>query len=887
MAEYYKVDSRKITLREYWNILPSWKSLVPWVAKWLNIQVPFGSGFRLPDTVRELEVAESEFSPYARSKLQPLLDECLQLGFHSPRFYSFETIRRDARTSFIALLHRSGEFTLRLMHTRATMANPPVETQLVVLLSELNDGTFFFTSDQKPKFLTGPGIMANRLVGAGPARLLESHQKKLAALMLRNPPKPVHSAEALDQVWDRYEKASQDFSVRRGLYVQMSPTEVEGEQKKLETAQTMTASGLEHADVLVELNQLQNKKGGWGNAILIFVVSMVLFIGVGSQRRSWKYALMLVPILFVHELGHYVAMRAFDYRNLRMFFLPFFGAAVSGRHYNVAGWKKVIVSMMGPAPGILLGAVIGGIGLVSHQALLIQTALVMLILNGINLLPVLPLDGGWIVHALFFCRHPLFDATFRVMAVVALVVGGMYSGDKVLMYLGIFMLFGVPAAYRIARTTDALRKRGVPLASPDDQTIPTETAQAIIAEVKKSLPKMATNKMLAQRALQIFETLNARPPGWLATIGLLFAYVTSLGMAAVFAAVFIVGQRGGFRGGLVDAANQPKRTLVCGTSSSWRGSQAGAVSETPPITIIANFSKRGDATKWFQMLTNRLPSSGSLRTFGDSLLLTLTERGDAVRKQWFDELRRHTKEVFVDSTNYPAILSVSCLLIDETRAKELESELNEYFYNDSTRSLIPPWLPDDRRTAEQRAAHQLARKTYLRAQNGKWDGYTDAKMLALQKRIASAQRQGDEAEVKTLTQQMTGLAEDLGKQRLNRLKAGEEGPMDTAVIDLFNSLPAITTRTNQDVTKTILQEIAQRMGQLPLMNDRVAPSDDRFSTSGGSVSSKGRTLLLNWISFKRISDGAPALIDWLCGRGCTDLKYDIRSGTGSNRDEEE
>jgi len=74
MAQCYRVDSRKITLREYWNILPSWKALVPWVAKWLNIQMPFGSGFRLPDTVRELEVAESEFSPHARAKLQPLLD---------------------------------------------------------------------------------------------------------------------------------------------------------------------------------------------------------------------------------------------------------------------------------------------------------------------------------------------------------------------------------------------------------------------------------------------------------------------------------------------------------------------------------------------------------------------------------------------------------------------------------------------------------------------------------------------------------------------------------------------------------------------------------------------------------------------------------------------
>ena len=51
--------------------------------------------------------------------------------------------------------------------------------------------------------------------------------------------------------------------------------------------------------------------------------------------------------------------------------------------------------------------------------------------------------------------------------------------------------------------------------------------------------------------------------------------------------------------------------------------------------------------------------------------------------------------------------------------------------------------------------------------------------------------------------------------------------------------------------------------------------------------SKGRTLNLSWMSFRRVSDGAPALIDWLGDKGYTDLKYDIRSGTAIDVDEEE
>jgi len=146
-------------------------------------------------------------------------------------------------------------------------------------------------------------------------------------------------------------------------------------------------------------------------------------------------------------------------------------------------------------------------------------------------------------------------------------------------------------------------------------------------------------------------------------------------MAAVFAGVFIVGQRGDIRELLATAASQPKRALVCGTISSWRGAQVADVPKAAPITIIANFPKRGEAERSFQGLTNRLPASATLKTFGDSVLLTLPAGEAGMRKQWFAELQRQTKMVFVDSSNAPAILLVSCQLATKREAKELEDEL--------------------------------------------------------------------------------------------------------------------------------------------------------------------------------------------------------------------
>jgi Zn-dependent protease len=882
VTEYYRLNSRKLTYREYWNMAGSWQVIIPWTAKLLNVPMNFLSGLPFFESVRELEIAESDFPAEAREKLQPLLDQSRQIGFDVPRFYTYESMRRESRTSFIALLHPSGA-TLRLMYTVAMNVHPPKGKLLAVLLSELSDGTFFLTTHQKPQLLSAPGILTNRVLGADPARLVESHLQKLGEFKSSNPALQIESVEALDALWDRYEKSSREFGVKRGLYVRMSPEEVAAERKRMEEVKTMAGSGTENMEVLQELNKLQTKKAGWGNAVTLLIVSLALFVGAGARQWTWKYVLILVPVLLVHELGHYLAMRAFNYHNLRMFFIPFFGAAVSGQHYNVPGWKKVIVSQMGPVPGIILGVIIGGAGLLLHHALLTKVAIVTLILNGFNLLPVLPFDGGWVFHTLLFSRHYLLDTTFRVLAALALMVGGSLSHNKILMYLGIPMLISIPLTHRIARIATTLRARGISPTPADDQTIPAETAQAIIEEVKRSTQKPESNKLLAQHTLQIFETLNARPPGWPATIGLLFAHVSSLGMAVVFGLVFMLGQRGTFQNLLTRLADhEPKHKLECGALRSWGEQRLLESSNGPGNTIIATFPKPGAAAQMFQDLTNSLPATTTLRLFGDSLLFALPTDQEASRREWLGKFQRQTTNVLVESTNCRAIFSLSCLAPSKEMAETITNELNGYWGTLRDVSLVPPWLPQDNRSAEARARHQLARQTYIQLEEAQFQGYggTESELIALQKKVASARRQGEQAEADALRQQIRDLMETAAKKNVERVRNGERGEVDTRVVDWFIARSASASRTNEPDEKATL-EMAQRMGQLPLVNGHASPNDERYSTHGGLATRKDLRLHLEWVTFNRVSDGAPALVEWLCDKGCVDFKYELTTSLGS------
>lgn len=100
---------------------------------------------------------------------------------------------------------------------------------------------------------------------------------------------------------------------------------------------------------------------------------------------DWAFVGALIVVLFIHEMGHLAAMWWFDYQDLRMFFIPFFGAAASGRKRTATGAQRAIVSLMGPLPGIFIGSALVFLWLVSGSEITGTFAFLFLALNALNL----------------------------------------------------------------------------------------------------------------------------------------------------------------------------------------------------------------------------------------------------------------------------------------------------------------------------------------------------------------------------------------------------------------------------------------------------------------------------------------------------------------------
>src|SRR6516165_9108489 len=202
-------------------------------------------------------------------------------------------------------------------------------------------------------------------------------------------------------------------------------------------------------DVFAHLDRLHNQQRSWMQSLATLIFTLVLFSAAQFIQKSAENLVCLVLVLLIHEAGHFAGMKLFGYRDVRMFFLPFFGAAVSGRSVNVAGWQAAIVILLGPLPGIAIGAVLGVLAFLWQKESLQSMALLFVAINGFNLLPFMPLDGGRLLQLVLFGRQRHLQALFQGITGILLALVGFTTGGWVLGGVGVLMLFTSGHVFRV------------------------------------------------------------------------------------------------------------------------------------------------------------------------------------------------------------------------------------------------------------------------------------------------------------------------------------------------------------------------------------------------------------------------------------------------------
>lgn len=130
--------------------------------------------------------------------------------------------------------------------------------------------------------------------------------------------------------------------------------------------------------------------------------TMLISLVVYAFIYGWKYAAGFIALLFVHEMGHFIAARQRGLNVGAPTFIPFLGAWIDMKDMPHDAETEAYVGLGGPLVGTLgaLACYFLARDMAHSGQWLLAVAYAGFFLNLFNLIPLSPLDGGRITAVL-------------------------------------------------------------------------------------------------------------------------------------------------------------------------------------------------------------------------------------------------------------------------------------------------------------------------------------------------------------------------------------------------------------------------------------------------------------------------------------------------------
>ncbi|WGM30028.1 site-2 protease family protein [Brevundimonas sp. NIBR11] len=160
---------------------------------------------------------------------------------------------------------------------------------------------------------------------------------------------------------------------------------------------------------------------------------------------SWVVAVAAIFGLFVHEYGHVLAMNRLGMGPAKIYIIPFLGGLARGQRNPDSEWHGVLVSLAGPAFGLL--AVIPAVGLwyATGDPAWMEGAFFIAMINLVNLAPAPPLDGSKALGPVLARIDPMVEKAALILMGALAVWWGVSTGRYI---LAVFLAIAVLGSLR-------------------------------------------------------------------------------------------------------------------------------------------------------------------------------------------------------------------------------------------------------------------------------------------------------------------------------------------------------------------------------------------------------------------------------------------------------
>ena len=503
------------------------------VLKWALIAYALFMGFRYLMVVRVYLVyayRDAQVTPITRQQLDPgalelltsLDDSLAAAGFRHLGFAQTNPVLTyyDKATPYSVFVN-DGIPAYAIVRPRLL----PYYTMVVDLQLEtaLESGIDLATFNMPiPRALIPPATRVEAVPGANIATLVECHQRRIAAAAAQSlPVRHTGFEDALERLlaslkelraycrergWTR---ATSDSSLDRftllgAFTLARSSFRVIGARRK--SAKIVRSMPTEaerrlrvEADMLSVTAVAENPEPvpgtPWALIVVAVATALVSLVAMGWLWNFYVAAVVLAAVAF-HEAGHAAAMRRFGYRDVHIFFVPLLGALTTGRPATASVRDRLVVLLAGPVPGLWLGLILAVLEKTYFPGLLLRVAApVLLVLNGLNLLPFTPLDGG---RAMEVLTRPesIWRVVIHVVSALVLIALGIHFHDTLLAGIGGAWLTRIPRQWQAYQL-----RRAVAAAAPDKtdfRAVARLTLETITANPRYASWRAATRQATAR-----------------------------------------------------------------------------------------------------------------------------------------------------------------------------------------------------------------------------------------------------------------------------------------------------------------------------------------------------------------------------------------------------
>lgn len=262
---------------------------------------------------------------------------------------------------------------------------------------------------------------------------------------------------------------------------------------------------------------MKSKKGTWGSiiALAIFLgsklkflalfakllkvptlISMFISVGLYAMVYGWKFAVGFVYLIFMHEMGHLIAMKKQGLPVKPAIFIPFVGAVISvdPRQIKTAKMESYI-AFGGPILGAVAFLPFAALYWFTHEPLWGVLMFVGAFLNLFNLAPISPLDGGRIVGVL--------STKLWFIGLLGMIVYAFLNPSPVMILIIIFGCFALVDRRRQIKTREELiRKTGLYSLELEQTQLLLNKIRPLIEQIEKDEANSLAEKETLEQIIE-------------------------------------------------------------------------------------------------------------------------------------------------------------------------------------------------------------------------------------------------------------------------------------------------------------------------------------------------------------------------------------------------